>query len=48
MISDGYQSLTTGQWWIAIFPGLAVVTVVLGFHLVGDGLQRAFAIQRRG
>ena len=47
MISDGYQNLTTGQWWIAIFPGLAVVTVVLGFHLVGDGLQRSFAIQRR-
>ncbi len=47
MISDGYQNLTTGQWWIAIFPGLAVVTVVLGFHLVGDGLQRTFAIQRR-
>jgi len=47
MIANGYGSLTTGQWWIATFPGLAVITVVLGFHLLGDGLQRAFVIQRR-
>ena len=28
--------------WMAIFPGLAIVLVVLGFNLLGDGLRDAF------
>ncbi len=27
------------QWWIATFPGLAIVSVVVGFNLLGDGLR---------
>jgi peptide/nickel transport system permease protein len=27
------------QWWIAVFPALAIVLVVLGFNLLGDGLR---------
>lgn len=26
-------------WWVATFPGLAILTVVLGFNFLGDGLQ---------
>jgi peptide/nickel transport system permease protein len=26
-------------WWVATFPGLAIVSVVLGFNFLGDGLQ---------
>jgi peptide/nickel transport system permease protein len=29
------------DWWIAVFPGLAVVAIVLGFNLLGDGLSDA-------
>lgn len=29
------------DWWIAVFPGLAVVFSVLGFNLMGDGLSDA-------
>jgi ABC-type dipeptide/oligopeptide/nickel transport system permease subunit len=29
-------------WWIAVFPGLAVVFSVLGFNIMGDGLSDAF------
>jgi ABC-type dipeptide/oligopeptide/nickel transport system permease subunit len=29
------------MWWIAVFPGLAVVFSVLGFNLLGDGLSDA-------
>jgi peptide/nickel transport system permease protein len=28
-------------WWIATFPGLAIVFTVLSFNLVGDGLRDA-------
>jgi peptide/nickel transport system permease protein len=27
------------QWWVATFPGLAILTVVIGFNFVGDGLR---------
>jgi peptide/nickel transport system permease protein len=26
-------------WWITAFPGLAILLVVLGFNLLGDGLR---------
>jgi peptide/nickel transport system permease protein len=47
MIQTGYQNLISGQWWISIFPGLAVASVVLGFHLIGDGIQHAFTVVGR-
>ena len=28
-----------GAWWFSTFPGLAILIVVLGFNLVGDGLR---------
>ncbi len=28
-------------WWFMVFPGLALVTTVLAFNIVGDGLQDA-------
>ncbi|WP_396136224.1 ABC transporter permease [Brevibacillus brevis] len=28
-------------WWMSIFPGLAIMLVVLGFNLLGDGLRDA-------
>ena len=30
------------QWWLTTFPGLAVLTVVLGFNFLGDGVGDAF------
>jgi peptide/nickel transport system permease protein len=26
-------------WWVGTFPGLAILSVVLGFNFLGDGLQ---------
>lgn len=40
MVADGRDYLLTA-WWIATFPGLAIVAVVLGFNLVGDGIRDA-------
>jgi peptide/nickel transport system permease protein len=40
MIADGRDSLITA-WWIATFPGLAIVFTVTAFNLLGDGLRDA-------
>lgn len=41
MLSNGYKFLTIGAWWALLFPGLAIIFVVIGFNLVGDGLRDA-------
>jgi peptide/nickel transport system permease protein len=38
MVSDGAKFLPA-QWWIAIFPALAIMVIVLGFNLMGDGIK---------
>jgi len=40
MVADG-QSNMLSAWWLATFPGLAIVFTVLSFNLVGDGLRDA-------
>jgi peptide/nickel transport system permease protein len=44
MVADGAKYLPD-QWWISIFPALAIVVVVLGFNLLGDGLRDMFAAE---
>jgi peptide/nickel transport system permease protein len=40
MLADGRQYLDTA-WWTALFPGLAIMTAVMGVNLLGDGLRDA-------
>ena len=40
MISDGLKAMRSAPW-VAGFPGLAIMLVVLGFNLLGDGLRDA-------
>ena len=44
MVADGSKYLPD-QWWISVFPALAIVLVVLGFNLLGDGLRDMFAAE---
>jgi peptide/nickel transport system permease protein len=37
MVSEG--TLNFNSWWIGLFPGLAIMTVVLAFNFVGDALR---------
>jgi peptide/nickel transport system permease protein len=37
MVSEGRELVE--QWWIATFPGLAILSVVMGFNFVGDALR---------
>lgn len=39
MVADGVQSFSS--WWIAVFPGLAILSVVLAFNFLGDALRDA-------
>ena len=41
MLGDSYRFLTSGAWWAVIFPGIAIMLIVLGFNLLGDGLRDA-------
>ncbi len=41
MLSDARNYVVTGQWWYALFPGIAIMLTVLGFNLLGDGLRDA-------
>jgi peptide/nickel transport system permease protein len=40
MVSDGRDALINA-WWIATFPGIAIVVTVVAFNLLGDGLRDA-------
>jgi len=44
MVADGSRYLPD-QWWISVFPALAIVVIVLGFNLLGDGLRDMFAAE---
>jgi peptide/nickel transport system permease protein len=37
MVAEGREFVS--QWWVASFPGLAILTVVLGFNFLGDGIR---------
>jgi peptide/nickel transport system permease protein len=46
MIQGGTQGIQSGQWWMSIFPGAALATLVLGFVLLGEGLQDLLKVER--
>jgi peptide/nickel transport system permease protein len=37
MVAEGRELVE--QWWVAAFPGFAILTVVLGFNFLGDGVR---------
>jgi peptide/nickel transport system permease protein len=39
LVSEGAQRLITGEWWVWLFPGAAIVLAAFAFSLVGDGLR---------
>ena len=45
MVSDGAEYLPE-YWWVTLFPALGIVIIVLGFNLLGDGLNDLFAAEK--
>jgi peptide/nickel transport system permease protein len=39
MVADGASAIVSGEWWVALFPGLALMVAVFSFNLLGDGLR---------
>lgn len=39
MVSDAVQNFDS--WWLGVFPGLAILTIVVAFNFVGDALRDA-------
>ena len=46
MVADG-RSLVVTAWWLAFFPGIAIMLVVLSMNLLGDWLRDKFAPKQR-
>ena len=47
MIRQGAEYVISGEWWVALFPGLALIAMVLGLNLTGDGLSDLLDPRRR-
>jgi len=39
MVAEGANFIVSGEWWLALFPGLSLMLAVLTFNLMGDGLR---------
>jgi len=47
MVADGATYIVSGEWWIALFPGLTLMLAVFCFNLLGDVLRDIVDPQRR-
>ena len=47
MVAEGATYIISGEWWIALFPGAALMLAVFTFNLLGDGLRDLIDPRRR-
>src|SRR6201995_60284 len=47
MVAEGATNIISGEWWVAFFPGAALMIAVFCFNLLGDGLRDLVDPQRR-
>jgi peptide/nickel transport system permease protein len=47
MVAEGAAFMVSGEWWIAFFPGLALMVAVFCFNVLGDGLRDIVDPRRR-
>jgi peptide/nickel transport system permease protein len=41
LIRNGNDFLMSGEWWIAVFPGVMLILIALSVNLLGDWLRDA-------
>ena len=39
LISNGYDYLLSGRYWVSVFPGIALLVTIVSINLVGDRLR---------
>jgi peptide/nickel transport system permease protein len=42
LISNGFQYMMSGRYWISIYPGIALIVLIVGINLVGDQIRDQF------
>jgi peptide/nickel transport system permease protein len=47
MVAEGASYIISGEWWVALFPGLVLMFAVFCFNLMGDGLRDMVDPRRR-
>ncbi len=47
MVAEGAAFIVSGEWWMALFPGAALMLAVFCFNLLGDGLRDVFDPRKR-
>ncbi len=47
MVAEGAAGIISGEWWVALFPGLTLMGAVFCFNLLGDGLRDIVDPRRR-
>ncbi|MDO4616222.1 MAG: ABC transporter permease [Lachnospiraceae bacterium] len=40
ILSESMNYITTGKWWMAVFPGIMLLIVVILFDVIGDNLKK--------
>ena len=45
LIANGFEYLLSGEYWIAVFPGIALVLLIMSLNFVGDRLRRSFNVR---
>lgn len=46
LIANGFEFLLSGEYWIALFPGLALLALIMSINVVGERLRRSFDAHR--
>jgi peptide/nickel transport system permease protein len=47
LVAEGAQFIVSGEWWVSLFPGAALMLAVFTFNLLGDALRDLFDPRRR-
>ena len=48
MTAEGAGYIVSGEWWIFLFPGVAIMATVLSFNLIGDALRDVLDPRMKG
>jgi peptide/nickel transport system permease protein len=47
LIANGFEFLLSGEYWIPLFPGLALLALIMSINVVGERLRRSFDAHRQ-